>query len=436
MAANLAIIMITILFLVIHHQTTTMAATNVVKTEVFRSPEIVMEPGLVSNKNYFKVDFPGGHIGLKSFNAELVDERGDPVPLHQVYLHHWVLNRYFARRNSSGDNDLSIVRNSGICENGLSQYFGVGAETRRTSTYIPHPYAIQVGDPATIPEGYEEGWVLNVHAIDTRGADDKMGCTECRCDLYGFSEAGGGLHCCPDDGRCRLKQGFHGENKRIYLRYTVKYVEWDSSSILPVDIYILDVTDVWTKADQSKGIRATHHCKVEYGVESCGGGVEKDGCVDTESVSFSFPVGGEVVYGVGHQHAGGVGTTLYGQGGRPICSSKPIYGEGNEAGNEVGFIVGMSTCYPTPDAPVKISVGETLTLVSNYSSLESHTGVMALFYLLLAHTDPKPLPTLASKFTMVPEFVWPVALLGLVVIVIVVAWNGRNGNSEGYEAIP
>ncbi|KAG6410657.1 hypothetical protein SASPL_128722 [Salvia splendens] len=248
---------------------------------------MVMEPGLVSNKNYFNIDFPRGHIGLKSFNADGVD----------------------------GDDDLSIVRNSGISGNRLTQYFGVGAETRRTSTHIPHPYAIQVG--------YEEGWVLNVHAIDTRGADDKMGCTECRCDLYGFFEAGGGLHCCPDDSRCRLKQGFRGENKRIYLRYTVKYVEWDSSSI---------VTDVWTKADQSKGIRATHHCKVEYGVESCGGGVEKDGCVDTESVSFSFPVGGEVVYGVGHQHAGG--------GGRTICSSKPIYGKGNEAGNEAGFIVG------------------------------------------------------------------------------------------------
>ncbi|XP_047938374.1 uncharacterized protein LOC125186100 [Salvia hispanica] len=432
MAANLAIIMITIL--VIHHQTT--AATNVVKTEVFRSPEMVMEPGLVSNKYYFNVEFPRGHIGLKSFNAELVDERGNPVPLHEVYLHHWVLNRYFARKNSSGVDDLSIVRNSGICANGLPQYFGVGAETRRTSTYIPHPYAIQVGDPATIPEGYEEWWVLNVHAIDTRGADDKMGCTECRCNLFGFSEAGGGLHCCPDDGKCRLKQGFRGENKTIYLRYTVKYVEWDSSSIVPVDIYILDVTDVWTKADQSKGIKATHYCKIEYGVESCGGGVEKDGCIDTKSVSFSFPVGGEVVYGVGHQHAGGVGTTLYGQGGRTICSSKPIYGEGNGAGNEAGFIVGMSTCYPTPAAPVKISAGETITLVSNYSSVESHTGVMALFYLLLAHSDPKPLPNLASKFTMVPEFLWPVALLGLIVIVVVVAWKGRIGNSEGYEAIP
>lgn len=152
MAAKLAIIILATI-LVHHHQTST--AANLVKTEVFRSPEIVVEPGLVSNKNYLNIDFPRGHIGLKSFNAELVDESGNPVPLHEIYLHHWVLSRYFARKNIVyGDaDDLIIVRNSGICGNALPQYFGVGAETRRTATDIPDPYGIQVGDPATIPAG-------------------------------------------------------------------------------------------------------------------------------------------------------------------------------------------------------------------------------------------------------------------------------------------
>lgn len=70
------------------------AAANVVKTQVFLSPEIVSEPGLVSEKNFYGVDFPPGHIGIKSFNAELVDGRGEPVSLHETYLHHWVLERY------------------------------------------------------------------------------------------------------------------------------------------------------------------------------------------------------------------------------------------------------------------------------------------------------------------------------------------------------
>lgn len=73
------------------------------------------------------------------------------------------------------------------------------------------------------------------------------------------------------------------------------------------------------------------------------------------------------------------------QDGREICSSVPIYGEGNEAGNEAGYIVGMSTCYPKPGT-MKISEGEILTLVSNYSSTQQHTGVMGLFYILVANS--------------------------------------------------
>lgn len=49
--------------------------------------------------------------------------------------------------------------------------------------------------------------------------------------------------------------------------------------------------------------------------------------------------------------------------------------------------MGMSTCYPKAGS-VKINNGETLTLVSNYSSSDGHTGVMGLFYLLVAEQLP------------------------------------------------
>ncbi|KAG6421443.1 hypothetical protein SASPL_117996 [Salvia splendens] len=109
------------------------------KVAVFMSPEMVMEGGLVSNKNYLDIDFPRGHIGVKGVNAELVDERGNPVPLDEAYLHHWVIQRYIA--TTRDDANLSIIRNSGICDAAVTQYFGLGAET----------YGIQVGDPAGIP---------------------------------------------------------------------------------------------------------------------------------------------------------------------------------------------------------------------------------------------------------------------------------------------
>ncbi|GFP79929.1 uncharacterized protein at2g24330 [Phtheirospermum japonicum] len=63
----------------------------------------------------------------------------------------------------------------------------------------------------------------------------------------------------------------------------------------------------------------------------------------------------------GHQHAGGVDSTLYGEGGREVCSSSPIYGTGDESENKASYIVGMSTCYPSPGS-LKIYVGEMLTL--------------------------------------------------------------------------
>lgn len=66
-----------------------------------------------------------------------------------------------------------------------------------------------------------------------------------------------------------------------------------------------------------------------------------------------------------------------------------MYGEGKEAGNEAGYIIGMSTCYPEPGS-VRVEDGEVLTLESNYSSTQMHTGVMGLFYILVADPQPQP----------------------------------------------
>ncbi|KAL0441751.1 UNVERIFIED_CONTAM: hypothetical protein Sradi_0114000 [Sesamum radiatum] len=381
---------------------------NGVKTDVFLSPMFELEPGLVSNKVYYNIDFPRGHIAIKSFNGEVIDEIGNPIPLHETYLHHWAVERSYQRKGIDIPkhhknlrflrSDHITIMNSGVCDSALPQYFGLGSETRRTSTYVPDPYGIEVGNPADIPDGYEEQWALNVHAIDTRGAEDKLGCTECRCDLYNVTadEYGralplnytGGFRCCYDSTRCRVKEGFEGVKRSLFLRYTVKYVDWDAS-IVPAKIYIFDVTDIWTKADESRGLKARHNCLVEYEVESCPVGTANDDCIHSKISTFTWPTGGDVIYGVAHQHTGGIGSTLYGEGGRVICSSNPTYGTGDEPGNEAGYIVGMSTCYPSPGSG-KIAAGETLTLESYYSSAERHTGVMGLFYLLISDSSAKP----------------------------------------------
>ncbi|KAL1533264.1 hypothetical protein AAHA92_33169 [Salvia divinorum] len=123
-----------------------------------------------------------------------------------------------------------------MCDEGLVQYFGLGSKTRKTATGIPDPYGIEFGNPADAPAG----WMLNVHAIDTRGAVDKLGCTECR-------------------------KGFGVRARRsLYLRM---YMDWDAS-IVPVQIYVLDITDMWREVDESTGLTTTHPCLIEYDVEA------------------------------------------------------------------------------------------------------------------------------------------------------------------------
>ncbi|KAF7803918.1 stress up-regulated Nod 19 protein [Senna tora] len=375
---------------------------NNVKEAVFLSPKFELGPGSVLDQYYFDIEFPRGHVAIKSFTGEVIDEEGNSIPLHETYLHHWLVFRYHQRKGVThtgygghqvlSESDLVIVSNSGLCQNLISQYFGIGSETRRTATDIPDPYGIEIGNPAEIADGYEEKWMLNVHAIDTRGVEDRMGCTECRCDLYNVtmdqfghplrSDYRGGLLCCHDNTQCKVREGFEGPKRSLFIRYTVKWIEWDNS-IVPVKIYILDVTDKLQVSNGSKATPTKDNCQIEYDVEPCSNDKDSSGCIDVKRTSLPMPSGGYVIYGVAHQHSGGVGSTLYGQDGRIICSSKPIYGSGKEAGNEAGYIVGMSTCYPKPGS-VQISDGETVTLESNYSSSQRHTGLMGLFYLLVA----------------------------------------------------
>lgn len=245
---------------------------NNIKTSVFKSPKIELGPGLVSNKFYFDVDFPRGHIALKSFNAELVDESGKSLPLQETYLHHWFIIKYQQPKNVTHNNptdNIVYVRNSGFCQDGpLIQYFGLGSETRGTATDIPDPFGIEVGNPSDIPYGYDEKWLINVHPIDTRGVEDRLGCIECRCDLYNITKDAdgnplspdykGGLDCCPDNTTCRLNKGFKGPKRTLYLKYTVKWFSWDNY-VVPLKIYILDVTDVLSV---SKGVTPMHNCEV------------------------------------------------------------------------------------------------------------------------------------------------------------------------------
>lgn len=71
--------------------------------------------------------------------------------------------------------------------------------------------------------------------------------------------------------------------------------------------------------------------QVEYNIEPCSAiDSLNDQCFDNQRAVVTMPTGGYIVYGVAHQHTGGLGATLYGEvlffyssdlaSARPYCS--------------------------------------------------------------------------------------------------------------------
>ena len=57
---------------------------NHIKSATFVSKSFEVGPGKIASKALYDIEFPKGHIGVKSFDAELVDEDGNSVPLYET----------------------------------------------------------------------------------------------------------------------------------------------------------------------------------------------------------------------------------------------------------------------------------------------------------------------------------------------------------------
>ncbi|XP_061358481.1 uncharacterized protein LOC133302682 [Gastrolobium bilobum] len=273
-------------------------------------------------------------------------------------------------------------------------------------------------------------------AIDTRGALDREGCSECRCDLFNLpkdfynvtkgvygqpltTDYKGGMFCCKDNFQCKLKEVFQGPRRKFSLRYKIRWVDWDEHQI-PVKIYVLDSTD----QVRSNGSKVVHECQVEYTIPAN----DSNDSPHVQKANITMEKGGYLIYVAAHMHFGAINATLYGQDGRALCTSKPKYGKGKKVRNEKGYAIGMSVCYPKPGSikikngwkgfitskpkygkgkkvrnekgsavgmsvcypkpgSIKIKNGETLTMESRYKS-GFRTGVMGQFNIYLAERLP------------------------------------------------
>ncbi|XP_072061871.1 uncharacterized protein [Arachis hypogaea] len=301
--------------------------SNHIKTATFYSEQFVLEPGKVTITDLFDIEFPRGHIGIKNFQAELVDEHQNSLPLYEAYLHHYFVLRYFENVTMSRQANQSqpvygkyFRRNDGVCQGSVNSYsWGLGVDARKTSLELPDPFRIEVGThPENVPKEYnEEKWLFNIMVIDTRGTEDKKGCTECRCDHYNVKS---------ED--FLSKTGIDGKPMSI------TWVDWDQYQV-PIKFYILDVTDQVTY----NGSEPIHNCMVEYSITPQNTDIEH---YHIKRTKIPMKKGGNLIYSTAHVHPGIVNATLYGENGKVLCVVQPTYGTGEEPGNEKGYVIGMS----------------------------------------------------------------------------------------------
>eukprot|EP00163_Fabomonas_tropica_P007424 TRINITY_DN1713_c1_g1_i1.p1 TRINITY_DN1713_c1_g1~~TRINITY_DN1713_c1_g1_i1.p1 ORF type:complete len:455 (-),score=94.02 TRINITY_DN1713_c1_g1_i1:922-2109(-) len=308
-----------------------------------------MEAGQVifSDPNKTPLKFPEGEYGITEFMAEIVDENGDSTPLSEVYLHHWLI--------------FNTEINAGFCGTQgsgayLTYIFGVGAESRRTPTQFPAPYAYPVHDG--------QRWAANIHVLRTGTPEgvpfvqDVKSCIECHCP-----GGGGGFSCCPDGSFCPTLPNAPGP-KTYFLTYTITMVPKDE--FVPIDIYVLDASN----------------CEIEYDISQCTSpDPSKLPCDSSRNADFPMPQDAEIVYILPHQHIGAYNITLS-LDQKALCTGSPIYGNGTAAGNEKGYVVEMTRC--TPDTPIPVKKGQVLNGNGLYDSQPYHDAVMSLIYIAMA----------------------------------------------------
>ncbi|KAL9303467.1 hypothetical protein ACSQ67_020730 [Phaseolus vulgaris] len=245
---------------------------NHIKSATFLSEQFEVGPGKVAVKTLFDIDFPKGHIGVKSFDVEVVDEDGNSVPLYETYLHHWFAVKYienitmsqYIKKSHDLRNGIEYERNDGACQGFLlPHYWGLGGESRGTSSNLPDPFAVELAD-------------------------------------------------------------------RV----------------------------------RSNGSTPIHDCQVEYTIPR----IHDSDSPHVKKANIPMTKGGYLIYG----------TRSYAH----RCCECYLIWTGKEAGNENGYLVGMSVCYPKPGS-IQIKDGEILTIESRYEN-KFRIRAMGHFYIYLA----------------------------------------------------
>jgi hypothetical protein len=349
--------------------------------------------------SFYKVPVPKGDYAILNNTWEIVSDDGfTAVPLTQMYNHHWLIG--------GSDDPLAM------CEG--DYFFGGGAEYRNMDyTFLEGYGNLRIN--ATGQCG------ANVHFISTEdlasrwegfnnpdgnhGAAVKLAC-ECgyepgRADDICAEWADGSFLCCFTGSRARVNDPSNNATTTYRLRGTFEYSR-DMSSVKHAQTSLMDV---------GGGIRVEDGMVMnaisEWNVNSyLNDEAVYTRCNDTvcsavrnqvvgDGTTFGYGLcSGDMIWGYMHMHAGGIYGTMA-VNGEHYCTSYPQVGTDpeNPAGNEQGFLVGVSECVDErlQGNRVRLNKGDVLTITQHYDvDPESqrhfplpggkHGGIMALFF--------------------------------------------------------
>jgi len=216
----------------------------------------------------------------------------------------------------------------------------------------------------------------------------------------------GGLNCCHstyyDGGKCPLGSSNSQveSNQTYYIRYTLKWVDFNPATTLPLEVISFDATDNNTKwgdfANWQGGFAQSHaamredptsvariedirsgdfnhlwSCHIEWYVPACKPGED---CILTLKNSWEVPWPMHVVFLRNHFHAGGINMTTY---------TKDFRCVGNSTYDDQKNLVDISTCAVggASNGVVQVPAGEKLYVESVYQQDSlPHYGVMSMSF--------------------------------------------------------
>jgi len=304
---------------------------------------------------------------IVGFSGEIVDGNNESAPLSECYDHHWIA--------------VQESHENPFCEGSPNYIVGIGAESRNTKDIYPSGYGYVV-------KPFENKWAANIHllhTVDLAGEDPYRATKECNECYYADTKGpectrdqNGTFMCCGDgcpDHTCFCPTKADADMTKtstFMLRYQVNYT-YDLDQITPLDIGILTAPD----------------CQLFYSV------LENNEEPETvTSQTFTAPKDIEAVYAVGHQHVGAINISMF-VNDEFVCASYPRYGQTpDKAGDELGFVVEMSTCLDKdgPAGSYSVKKGDQVRIDSWYwvgsndTRIYPHPGgthlnVMAYMYL-------------------------------------------------------